>query len=123
MLNNTEKEKKEAQSKEKPCVPTYTHLKEIYSDFQKNREEIEPVYENMRKKFKSVHKCEAEFYCRIPYAISLFGDEVTKLYDDKIVTTIEKDLITCANRNKDKLKIKFETYDVMNNIGYIVDFY
>jgi len=121
MINNTER--KALISTEKATITTYTHLKEIYCDYQNKREEIEPIYENLRKKFMSTHKSEADIFCRVPYAISLFGDEITKLFDEKIVTTIEKDLITCAKKTKEKTKFTFETYDVMYNIAYVVDFY
>ena len=100
-------------TKDKSYLSIYTHLKQIYSDFKNDKEEIEFIYEEMRKKFKSDYKVEAEFFCRVPYAITLFGDEVTKLFDDKIVTTTERDLITCANRNKDKLKFVFNTHNVI----------
>ena len=114
MINISEIEINNSTSSKKDLsfIQTYTHLKEIYCDYQKNRDEIEPIYENMRIKYKSLYKSEPEFFTRIPYAITLFGDEVTKLYDDKIVTTIEKDLIICANKNKDEAKMTFVTHDV-----------
>ena len=115
MLNIAQVQPKEpfSHTKEKPFISTFTHLKEIYNDFQIDREEIEPNYENLRKKFRFDYKSEAGYFCRVPYAITLFGDEVTKLFEDKIVTTIERDLITCACKNKDKLKLTFQTYNVI----------
>jgi hypothetical protein len=115
MLNIAQGIRKEpiTNAKDKSFISTFTHLKEIYSDFQNDKEEIESIYENLRKKFKSDYKCEAEFFCRVPYVITLFGDEVTKLYEDKIVTSIERDLVTCANKNKDKLKLTFQTHNVI----------
>lgn len=103
---------KELSFKEKNIISTFTHLKEIYSDYVKHQEDIEPIYENMRKKFKSDFKSEAQYFTRVPYVITLFGDEVTKLFDDKIVTTLEKDLKVCVGKNKDKTRLRFETHDV-----------
>ena len=68
----------------------------------------------MRKKFKSDFKTEAEYFTRVPYVVTLFGDEVTRLFDDKIVTTTEKDLIVCSAKNKGKQKFSFETHDVIS---------
>lgn len=79
--------------------PVYTHLKEIYGKDKKEyiEEKISPIYESMRLKFKSCFdNQEPTFYIRIPYTTTLFGDQVTSIFDDKIITTLEKDLIICG---------------------------
>ena len=85
MLNN------QTNQSDKNTIPIYTHLKEIYSSDKNIREEvIEPNYQAVRYKFKKIFNNEPQFFCRIPHCVTLYGDQVTELFDDKIVTTTEK---------------------------------
>lgn len=98
-------------------------LEEIYIKDSKNilkeekdyiEDKIEPVYENMRHKFISLYKSEPSFFIRIPYFSVLLGDNVTEIFNDKVITTSEKDLIICGNslntNNKEK-NLNIELFD------------
>jgi len=80
----------------KRVIPVFTHLKEIYSSDKNTREEvIESTYQAVRYKFKKLfNNNEPQFFCRVPHVVSLYGDQVTEMFEDKIITTIEKVLIS-----------------------------
>lgn len=93
----------------------HTQLREIYGKEKKEyiEEKIEPVYESMRTKFRnSFDNTEPSFFIRVPYAQILLGDSVTHLFEEKLITTLEKDLIICGNtlQNQEK-KIYVEFFD------------
>jgi len=73
-------------------------------------EKIEPVYESMRLKFKNIYNTEPTFFIRVPYTQILFGDSITHLFEDKIITTLEKDLILCGSKIVEK-ELNTEFYD------------
>jgi hypothetical protein len=93
----------------------YTKLTEIYGKERKEHVEdkIEPIYENMRSKFIDLYSSEPEFFIRIPYLNILLGDNVTNLFNDKVVTSSEKDFIICG-RTIDKKTINIELFDLFN---------
>ena len=92
----------------------FTKLKDFYSQkstlINKNHieEKIEPVYESMRIKYKNLYNnSEPTFFIRVPYTQIIFGDSITDLFEEQIITTLEKDLIICGGNNEKELQIEF----------------
>jgi len=97
----------------KDSLPISFYLKDIYSNLSKEtfEERTEPLYEEMRKKFQNLFdKKLPNMYVRVPYYKVLIGDQITNIFDDKIITTLDKDLIICI-RETDEDSIKIELFD------------
>jgi hypothetical protein len=91
----------------------HTQLREIYGKEKKDyiEEKLEPIYESMRTKFRnSFDNTEPSFFIRVPYAQILLGDNITHLFEEKLITTLEKDLIICGNIISEK-KVFLELFD------------
>lgn len=99
--------------KDKDALQISLYLQDIYGKQNERRiqEKIEPLYEEIRKKFQnSFTKQQPNFFIRIPYYKILFGDQVTNLFEDKIITTLDKDLIICG-RETEENSINVELFD------------
>lgn len=95
-----------------------TQLRELYGgkEMKEHTEnKIEPSYESMRRKFKDLYGNEPTFFIRVPYSQILLGDNFNKscLFDDKLITNLEKDLIICAKERNDDI-MNLNTYDVLS---------
>ncbi len=84
-----------------------TKLDEIYPKTE--IEEIyEPLYEDLRSNYYKLFNTDPTSIIRVPYTITLFGDNVTKLFNDKIISNLKNDIIIISSKNKTKqLKINF----------------
>ena len=85
-----------------------TLLKEIYPSAE-IEEKYEPVYEDLRNKYRNLFsKTDPAMIVRVPYTITLFGDNITKLFPDKIVSNLSSDVVFFINKNTtDELNVKF----------------
>lgn len=100
-------------NKPKNSFPIKTHLEEIYGKNNKQyiEEKIEPIYEEMKNKFISIFdKKSPTFFIRIPYIKILLGDNITNLFEDKILTTLDKDIIICGIETEN-YQIGIELFD------------
>lgn len=74
-----------------------THLKEIYPTEQID-EKYEPLYEELRSRYKSIYNSqEPAIFIQVPYSITLFGDHITQLFSEKVISNINLDLIICLS--------------------------
>jgi hypothetical protein len=91
-----------------------TQLRELYGGKERKEyveEHLEPIYELMRKKFKNLYSNqEPTFFIRVPYVQVLLGDSITHLFEEKLLTTLEKDLIICG-LPIDESKLEIEVFD------------
>ena len=124
----------------KDCLQVNTHLRDIYgkNNIEYIQEKIEPIYEEIKNKFKNnFNNLEPTFFIRIPYTKVLFGDQITNIFEDKILTTIDKDLIICGRETEDyelnielfdeyypsvKINLDFDSNKIFQNELYNVDF-
>ena len=84
-----------------------TKLEEIYSK-SSIENFIESQYEDLRSKFNFLYKEDPTTIIRVPYTAILFGDSITQLFSNKIVTNLSSELILLFNKNKSKeLNIKY----------------
>lgn len=91
----------------------FTHFKEIYGKNEMTKEEkldyiekeIEPCYELLRRRFFKLFGKDLKKIVRIPYVVSLIGDHVTNMFNDKVVVTTEKDCLMAARPIKDEVQI------------------
>ena len=85
----------------------YTKLDEIYSK-KLIESSIESQYEDLRSKYNYLFKNDPTTIIRVPYTATLFGDTITQLFSNKIVTNLSSDLIVLFNKSKtNDLNIKF----------------
>ena len=79
--------------------PVYTHLKEIYPPSEIEHKYM-PLFEDLRSKYLSLY-CNQDpaLIVSIPYTITLFGDCISKLFSDRIVSNTSNDLILLLNQN------------------------
>jgi hypothetical protein len=112
-VSNNIENKRHIKDSLKSKIVENTHLKEIYGKNKKQYIEdiIEPIYESMRIKFRQIYKSEPSHFIRVPYLVNLLGDNITEIFDDQMVTSIEKDFIICWNISQNDLKLKFEFFD------------
>ena len=98
----------------------YTLLKEIYPSAE-IEEKYEPIYQDLRNKFRnSFASQEPTLIVRVPYTITLFGDNITKMFPDKIVSNLSNDVIFLISKNtENELKVKFydQLYEFKTSIG------
>ena len=95
-----------------------TKLDEIYPKTE--IEEIyEPLYEDLRSNYFKIFHSDPTSIIRVPYTVTLFGDNITKLFNDKIISNLKKDLIILYSKNNTKqLNIKF--FDSVKEIQYSI---
>ena len=98
----------------------YTLLKEIYPSAE-IEEKYEPIYQDLRNKYRnSFASQEPTLIVRVPYTITLFGDNITKMFPDKIVSNLSNDVIFLISKNtENELKVKFydQLYEFKTSIG------
>jgi hypothetical protein len=114
-----------------------TKLEQIYPKNEID-EIYEPLYEDLRSNYYKLFNTDPTSIIRVPYTITLFGDNVTKLFNDKIISNLKNDIIIISSKNKTKqLKINFfdsvkeltfplssfETKEKKENINLILDDY
>ena len=114
-----------------------TKLEQIYPKNEID-EIYEPLYEDLRSNYFKLFNTDPTSIIRVPYTVTLFGDYVTKLFNDKIISNLKNDIIIISSKNKIKqLKINFfdsvkelnfpltsfETQDNKENINLILDDY
>ncbi len=96
-----------AELKEKKNIKIYTRLEEIYS-IKSIEESIESQYEDLRSKYNFLYKTEPTTIIRVPFTATLFGDTVTQLFSNKIVTNLSSELILIFKRNTtNELNVKY----------------
>ncbi len=96
-----------AELKEKKNIKIYTRLDEIYS-IKSIEESIESQYEDLRSKYNFLYKTEPTTIIRVPFTATLFGDTVTQLFSNKIVTNLSSELILIFKRNTtNELNVKY----------------
>ena len=79
--------------------PIYTHLKEIYPPSEIEHKYM-PLYEDLRSKYLSLFSNQdPALIISIPYTITLFGDCISKLFPDRIVSNTSNDMILLINHN------------------------
>ena len=79
--------------------PIYTHLKEIYPPSEIEHKYM-PLYEDLRSKYLSLFaNQDPALIISIPYTITLFGDCISKLFPDRIVSNTSNDMILLINHN------------------------
>ena len=95
-----------------------TKLDEIYPKTE--IEEIyEPLYEDLRSNYFKIFHSDPTSIIRVPYTVTLFGDNITKLFNDKIISNLKNDLIILYSKNNTKqLNIKF--FDSVKEIQYSI---
>jgi len=94
-------------------IPISLYLMDVYGKHKKEliEKKIEPHYEDLRKRFQnSFDKKQPNFFIRIPYYKVLLGDQITNFFDDKIITTLDKDMIICG-KETDENVISIELLD------------
>ena len=99
-----------------------TKLDEIYS--KENIATIEPLYEDLRSKYNFLFKTDPTTIIRVPYTATLFGDTITHLFSNKIVTNLSTELIIIFNKNTtNELNIKYfdNIQEVKKTIGELND--
>ena len=96
-----------AELKEKKNIKIYTRLEEIYS-IKSIQESIESQYEDLRSKYNFLYKTDPTTIIRVPFTATLFGDTVTQLFSNKIVTNLSSELILIFKRNTtNELNVKY----------------
>ena len=96
-----------AELKEKKNIKIYTRLDEIYS-IKSIEESIESQYEDLRSKYNFLYKTDPTTIIRVPFTATLFGDTVTQLFSNKIVTNLSSELILIFKRNTtNELNVKY----------------
>ena len=91
----------------KTSLKIYTKLEEIYSK-ESVLNSIESEYEDFRSKFNYLYKSDPTTIIKVPYTCTLFGDPVTKLFSNKIVSNLSSELILFFNKNNNyELNIKY----------------
>ena len=96
-----------AELKEKKNIKIYTRLEEIYS-IKSIEESIESQYEDLRSKYNFLYKTDPTTIIRVPFTATLFGDTVTQLFSNKIVTNLSSELILIFKRNTtNELNVKY----------------
>ena len=96
-----------AELKEKKNIKVYTRLEEIYS-IKSIQESIESQYEDLRSKYNFLYKTDPTTIIRVPFTATLFGDTVTQLFSNKIVTNLSSELILIFKRNTtNELNVKY----------------
>ena len=96
----------------------FTKLDEIYS--KETTTSIESHYEDLRSKYNYLYKTDPTTIIRVPYTATLFGDTVTQLFSNKIVTNLSSELIVLFNKStKNELTIKYfdNIQEVKTSIG------
>ena len=79
--------------------PVYTHLKEIYPPSEIEQKYM-PLFEDLRSKYLSLYASQdPALIVSIPYTVTLFGDTISKLFSDRIVSNTSNDLILFLNQN------------------------
>ncbi len=88
--------------------PIYSFLNELYAT-KENSDHLQSMFEDYHSKFSLYFSKESPtLIVRIPYSVILFGDSITKLFPDKVITNTTQDLILLLNKNDSKeLNIKF----------------
>ena len=103
----------------KNSLKIYTKLDEIYSKELINSS-IESQYEDLRSKYNFLFKNDPTTIIRVPYTVTLFGDTITQLFSNKIVTNLSSDLIVLFNKNiSNELNVKYfdNIQQIKMNIG------
>ena len=103
----------------KNSLKIYTKLDEIYSKELINSS-IESQYEDLRSKYNFLFKNDPTTIIRVPYTATLFGDTITQLFSNKIVTNLTSDLIVLFNKNTtNELNVKYfdNIHQIKMNIG------
>ena len=96
-----------AELKEKKNIKIYTRLDEIYS-IKSIEESIESQYEDLRSKYNFLYKTDPTTIIRVPFTATLFGDTVTQLFSNKIVTNLSSELILIFKRNTtNEINVKY----------------
>ena len=96
-----------AEIKEKKNIKIYTRLDEIYS-IKSIEESIESQYEDLRSKYNFLYKTDPAAILRVPFTATLFGDTVTQLFSNKIVTNLSSELILIFKRNTtNEINVKY----------------
>ena len=111
------------QINDKNSLKIYTKLDEIYSKESINTS-IESQYEDFHSKFNYLYKTAPTTIIKIPYTITLFGDPITKLFSNKIVSNLSSELILFFNKNtNNELNIKYfeNVQEVKKKISEIND--
>ena len=91
----------------KTSLKIYTKLEEIYSK-ETVLNSIESEYEDFRSKYNYLYKSDPTTIIKVPYTCTLFGDPVTKLFSNKIVSNLSSELILFFNKNNNsELNIKY----------------
>lgn len=84
-----------------------TKLEEIYSK-SSICNYIEAQYEDLRSKYYFLYKEDPTSIIKVPYTAILFGDPITQLFSNKIVTNLSSELIILFNKNKtNELNIRY----------------
>ena len=111
------------QINDKNSLKIYTKLDELYSKESINTS-IESQYEDFHSKFNYLYKTAPTTIIKIPYTITLFGDPITKLFSNKIVSNLSSELILFFNKNtNNELNIKYfeNVQEVKKKISEIND--
>ena len=111
------------QINDKNSLKIYTKLYELYSKESINTS-IESQYEDFHSKFNYLYKTAPTTIIKIPYTITLFGDPITKLFSNKIVSNLSSELILFFNKNtNNELNIKYfeNVQEVKKKISEIND--
>ena len=115
--------KNQNQISDKNSLKIYTKLDELYSKESINTS-IESQYEDFHSKFNYLYKTAPTTIIKIPYTITLFGDPITKLFSNKIVSNLSAELILFFNKNtNNELNIKYfeNVQEVKKKISEIND--
>lgn len=115
--------KNQNQISDKNSLKIYTKLDELYSKESINTS-IESQYEDFHSKFNYLYKTAPTTIIKIPYIITLFGDPITKLFSNKIVSNLSAELILFFNKNtNNELNIKYfeNVQEVKKKISEIND--
>jgi len=111
------------QINDKNSLKIYTKLDELYSKESINTS-IESQYEDFHSKFNYLYKTAPTTIIKIPYTATLFGDPITKLFSNKIVSNLSSELILFFNKNtNNELNIKYfeNVQEVKKKISEIND--
>ena len=115
--------KNQNQISDKNSLKIHTKLDELYSKESINTS-IESQYEDFHSKFNYLYKTAPTTIIKIPYTITLFGDPITKLFSNKIVSNLSAELILFFNKNtNNELNIKYfeNVQEVKKKISEIND--
>ena len=111
------------QINDKNSLKIYTKLDQLYSKESINTS-IESQYEDFHSKFNYLYKTAPTTIIKIPYTVTLFGDPITKLFSNKIVSNLSSELILFFNKNtNNELNIKYfeNVQEVKKKISEIND--